>query len=289
MKRCLACECRHDATLVRCPACGAAPAQVDGFCAYAPQLAAGGGGFATRHFADLVRLEDHSFWFRARNRLILWALEKYAADFDSLLEIGCGTGYVLSAIARRFPDRRVFGSEVFASGLGFAAARLPGREFLQMDARDIPFVEEFAVVGAFDVLEHIVEDELVLAQIHAALKPRGLLFLTVPQHAWLWSAVDVQACHVRRYGAAGLRRKVEAAGFEVLRSTSFVSTLLPAMMLSRLLKKSAPPGAGAAAELAPPRWLDSLFFALLQFELALIRRGVDFPLGGSRLLIARKR
>lgn len=288
MKRCLACDLRHDATDA-CPACGHVPARLNGFPAYAPELAQGGGGFAARHFADLVRLEENSFWFRARNRLILWALEKYAANFGSLLEIGCGTGYVLSAIARRFPERRVVGSEVFVSGLGFAAARLPGGEFLQMDARHLPFAEEFDVVGAFDVLEHIVEDERVLNQVCAALKPRGLLFLTVPQHAWLWSAVDVQACHVRRYGAAELRRKVEAAGFEVLRSSSFVSTLLPAMMWSRLLKKTAPAGADAPAELAPPRWLDSLFFGLLRAELALIRRGLDFPLGGSRLLIARKR
>lgn len=288
MKRCLACDGRHETGLDRCPTCGAAPLRREGFCAYAPDLAAGGGGFEAGHFAALRQLEEKSFWFRARNQLILWALEKYGGNFDSLLEIGCGTGYVLAAIARRFPGRRVSGSEVFVSGLGFAAARLPEGELLQMDGRNIPFVEEFAVIGAFDVLEHIAEDQAVLAQIHAALKPRGLLFLTVPQHAWLWSAVDVHACHVRRYGAAELRRKVEAAGFEVRRSTSFVSVLLPAMILSRLGKQKAPPETGRAAELAPPRWLDWLFFTLLRGELALIRCGLDFPLGGSRLLIARK-
>jgi len=38
-------------------------------------------------------------------------------------------------------------------------------------------------VGAFDVLEHIKEDEIALGQIHKALRPSGVMLLTVPQHA----------------------------------------------------------------------------------------------------------
>ena len=41
-------------------------------------------------------------------------------------------------------------------------------EFMQMDAREIPFVDEFDAIGAFDVLEHIDEDETVLEQMFRA-------------------------------------------------------------------------------------------------------------------------
>ena len=146
----------------------------------------------------------------------------------------CGTAYVLSGVAKKFPQAALNGSEIFLAGLGFAAARLPGAKFMQMDARVIPFDNEFDVVGAFDVIEHIKEDEQVLSQIHASLKPAGLMLLTVPQHAWLWSAADEYACHERRYAASDLHLKVKAAGFQLMRSTSFVSVLLPAMMASRL-------------------------------------------------------
>jgi 2-polyprenyl-3-methyl-5-hydroxy-6-metoxy-1,4-benzoquinol methylase len=158
-----------------------------------------------------------------------------------------------------------------------------------MDARSIPFEKEFDVIGGFDVLEHIKEDEKVLAQIYTALKPEGLMLLSVPQHAWLWSPVDEYACHERRYAATDLHQKIEAAGFCVIRSTSFVTTLLPAMMISRFLqKKVSDKKFDGTAELKISPSLNALFSKLLGAELALIKRGFNFPVGGSRLVVARK-
>ncbi len=158
-----------------------------------------------------------------------------------------------------------------------------------MDARCIPYESELDAIGAFDVLEHIEEDEAVLQQIYKALKPGGYLFITVPQHRWLWSAVDEYACHVRRYGANELHEKVCKAGFEIIRTTSFVSTLLPAMYLSRLLQRNKTDmSIDDVAGLRVNPILNKIFEWFLHFELALIRAGVSLPVGGSRLLVARK-
>jgi len=158
-----------------------------------------------------------------------------------------------------------------------------------MDARCIPFENEFDVIGAFDVLEHIKEDEQVLAQMCISLKPKGLMLLTVPQHSWLWSSTDEYACHERRYAASDLHQKIELAGFRVIRSTSFITTLLPAMMISRFfLRKVSDKKFDATAELKISPWLNALFSRLLGAELALIKRGFNFPVGGSRLVVARK-
>ena len=226
---------------------------------------------------------------RARNRLILWALRRYCPGFDSFLEIGCGTGYVLSGVARAFPSAVLHGSEIFQAGLAFAISRTPGVDFMQMDARDIPFVDEFAAIGAFDVLEHIEEDSRVLFQMHAALRPDGVLLLTVPQHDWLWSPLDDSTFHVRRYSSADLHRKVREAGFEIVRSTSFVSCLLPLMLLSRLLARVRPPrGGNGLPELEINAALNRVFELLMGLEFRFIRLGLSLPLGGSRLLVARK-
>jgi SAM-dependent methyltransferase len=289
MKRCLHCDASYDSGLAHCPVCGRGPAEVDGFVAYSPQFARDGGGFKAGYYAELARLEGANFWFRARNALILWAIGKYCGRFQSFLEIGCGTAYVLSGVAGAYPSARLRGSEIFVAGLGFAAQRLPSAEFVQMDAREIPFREEFDVVGAFDVIEHIEEDERVLAQMHAALKPGGCIVITVPQHAWLWSETDEYACHVRRYSASELHRKIEAAGFEIERSTSFVSALLPALMASRLArKKSAGKAFDPLAEFNISPWLNKALETVLAAERALIRLGISLPLGGSRLVVARK-
>lgn len=270
-----------------CSACGFSPARVDGFLAWAPELARHNDGFHEESFEGLARVEAGNFWFRARNAIIVWALRKYFSGFQSLLEVGCGTGFVLSGIAQAFPQAKIAGSEIYTAGLAFAARRLPSVELLQMDARKLPYVEEFDVVAAFDVIEHILEDELVLQNFHRAIKPGGGCLITVPQHQWLWSPVDEEACHQRRYSATELHAKVQAAGFRIARSTSFVTLLLPLMLASRLsARHSGTSGGSEALQLNP--MVDRMLSAAMGIERLLIKTGASLPVGGSRLVVLQK-
>lgn len=271
----------------KCVHCNFRPETIDGFAAWAPDLAQSFAGFSNESYAGLAEAEDANFWFVARNALILWAIDRYFPRFESLLEVGCGTGFVLSGIARRYPQARLTGSEVLTAGLAHAARRVPGAALLQMDARRCPFIQEFDVVAAFDVIEHVVEDEEILASLYRAARPGAGCLITVPQHAWLWSPVDEAAHHVRRYTAAELHRKIERAGFRILRSTSFVSLLLPALLLSRQTARRRPtkPGEG---ELRIHPALNRLLLGAMTTERWLIQRGLNLPVGGSRLVIAQK-
>lgn len=288
MKRCLTCQNTFPSNQQVCPLCGSSPEIIDDFEAYAPHLAHGGGGFKASYFSDLATLESANFWFKVRNEVILWALTKYFPQFAQLMEIGCGTGFVLSGIARTFPHARLCGSEVFSAGLKFASDRLPSAQFMQVDARSLPFFEEFDVIGAFDVIEHIDRDDLVLEQVFAALKFGGIVVITVPQHPWLWSQADEFACHQRRYARGEMERKLHAAGFKLLRSTSFVTTLLPVMLASRMLQKRRTDKFDPMAEFKIGRALNTAFGLLLKLELSGIKRGLNYPMGGSRLLVASK-
>lgn len=288
MRSCLKCAHAFSSDLWICPACGYEPVRLNGFDAHAEEFANGGGGFNPEYFEELASLEAANFWFRARNELILWALQTYKPNAHSMLEVGCGTGFVLSGIARNYPEMVLSGSEIFLTGLSHAAARVPTAQFMQMDARHVPFFNEFDAIGAFDVLEHIEEDESVLTQLHKALKPTGVLLLTIPQHPWLWSANDDYACHVRRYTARELHKKVIDAGFRIERSTSFVSLLLPAMMLSRQTSNNKITERDVTAELRLPKLINNIFLGIMRVEQRLIKFGANFALGGSRLVIARK-
>jgi ubiquinone/menaquinone biosynthesis C-methylase UbiE len=263
------------------------PAKIDGYVAFAPDLARQNDGFPLDSFEGLARLEAKSFWFRARNSMVLWALHKYFPRFQSLLEVGCGTGFVLQGITRAFPDARIVGSEIYTSGLAFARQRLPNVELVQIDARKLPYEAEFEVLAAFDVIEHIFEDELVLQNFHRAIKPGGGCVITVPQHKWLWSPVDKVACHQRRYIAAELHTKVEAAGFRIVRSTSFVSLLLPLMLASRLAARSSAQTDGSEGLALNPA-LDRALSAIMRIEFLLIKLGVSLPIGGSRLVVLQR-
>jgi SAM-dependent methyltransferase len=197
MKVCLPCGQRFTTEDWRCPSCKIYPETVDGFLSFAPDLAVGYDGFKAGFFASLAELEAGNFWFESRNRLLTWALDRYFPKAETFLEIGCGTGFVLSGIRRGFPRIKLFGSDIFTEGFAYAKERVPGATFFQMDARNIPFENEFDVIGAFDVIEHIEEDEAVLKQMYQACKHQGGIILTVPQHAFLWSYMDEYSCHVR--------------------------------------------------------------------------------------------
>jgi SAM-dependent methyltransferase len=272
----------------RCPQCGYEPPRVDGFPSFAPELAQGHAGFDPTHFAELAGLEAGNFWFRARNRLIVWALGRHFPGARRLLEVGCGTGFVLAGIAAAFPAIELTGSEAAAEGLGFAAQRVPGAALIQMDARHIPFRSEFDAAGAFDVIEHIEDDRAVLRAMREALVPGGGLLLTVPQHPSLWSEYDVRAHHVRRYRRRELREKVIEAGFEIVKMTSFVTLLLPLMYASRLAQRAPRTDYDPLAELKIAPWLNSLLETMLDAERVLIRAGLSLPAGGSLLLVARR-
>ena len=286
INHCLAC----DSAVIQdgqCSDCGWRPARIAGFDAYAPDLADSRDSFDPALHVELAKLEAGNFWFRARNQLILHALRTFAPGMRNFLEIGCGTGFVLHGVRASFPDVDAVGSELFVEALGYASKRLPGVVFMQMDARHIPFRQSLDVVGAFDVIEHIEDDEAVLREIHQALRPGGTLFVTVPQHRWLWSEQDDYAHHVRRYTRHELQQKLSAAGFRVAWQTSFVSLLLPMMLVSRLGGRAGK-NPDPFREFRIPRWLDSMLFLAMRVELGLIKIGLRMPAGGSLMMVARK-
>lgn len=260
---------------------------LDGVISFSPDVALENEGFKAEAFAQLALLEERSFWFCSRNELIFWALAKYFSRSENFLEIGCGTGFVLAGIRKMFPQISIAGSEIYAKGLEYAVSRVPDAFLFQMDARRIPFESEFDVIGAFDVIEHVTEDETVLDQMYRAVRAGGGIILTVPQHRFLWSKQDEHACHVRRYSRGELVDKVRHTGFEVIRVTSFVSLLFPLMIASRVLRRDrALSEVDEEFRLSKPA--NGLLGAIMGLERLMIRAGAKFPAGGSLLLIGRK-
>jgi SAM-dependent methyltransferase len=238
-------------------------------------------------YERIAEAEPRSFWFRARNRLIVSTIRRHFPDARSLLEVGCGTGFVLSALREAFPGVRLVGAERYAEGLAVARRRLPDVELVELDATRMPYDGEFDVVGAFDVLEHVEADLDALRGLRAAVRPGGGVVLLVPQHPRLWSRMDTVARHVRRYTRRELVAKTRAAGLDVVATTSFVSTLLPALVVSRAVRRALRRPYDPVAELEPGA-LNGLFERLLDGERMLIERGVSLPAGGSLLVVARR-
>jgi len=276
-----------------CPSCGHRLPVDHGILLTAPALLESGESSQSPDFDFLAEAERDHFWFVARRKLIVGLAERYAPGARRILEVGCGTGNVLDALYASRPWTRAVGIDLYPRGLELARRNMPAAvELFQADARAIPVRDAFDLAGAFDVLEHIVEDDAVIGGIRAALVENGVFLAAVPQHPSLWSAADDVAGHVRRYERGELERKVRAAGFEILFSTSYAVALLPVMALSRVSARSAKGHDTQAAvrrEFDVPPGVNRALTAVLVAETHLSRWGVRWPIGGSRVIVAKRR
>ena len=120
-------------------------------------------------------------------------IQKEIVDQSRVLELGAGTlphtptegGFFADVSETSLEKLRMRGGQcVFASG-------------------PLPFQKaSFDVVCAFDVLEHIPDDENAMNELARILKPGGSFFFSVPVNSAYWTRLDALYGHVRRYDAA---------------------------------------------------------------------------------------
>ena len=129
---------------------------------------------------------------------------------------------------------------------------------------------------------------LALGEVRQTLKPGGGLVVSVPQHPWLWSALDEFGRHRRRYGRRGALELIRSTGFEVLRVTSSVTFLLPLVAISRLRNRRMRPDYDPFHEMTVSPLLNRIFAGVMHAERAVTTHGVSMPFGSSLFIVARR-
>lgn len=84
-----------------------------------------------------------------------------------------------------------------------------------IDSKDLGRKYKFDTVVMFNVLEHIEDDVKALANINKLLTMNGRLLLVVPAHQLLYSKMDRNLGHCRRYNAKDVSERLACAGFQV--------------------------------------------------------------------------
>jgi len=249
-------------------------------------------GFPASGVAVFDQVDESSFWFAHRNKMIEQLLLRHNL-VGSFLEVGSGSGVVAAYLAARgIPVGAV---EPIESGAIRAAERGVTVSFcgdlasLALPDNSVP------TVGMFDVIEHIEEPSELLVEAHRILEPGGTIIVTVPAHQWLWSDFDEWNGHYRRYKKSMLADELEAAGFEVVDNSYFFLPLLIPAAISRLAVRKLQSARtkeqieeDLATDLAPTNPLvDRMLRALHQPELAALGK-FPLPTGTSILAMAKK-
>lgn len=240
----------------------------------------------------LAEVEPRHFWFGERNRLILATMREAIGPLAgrSVLDVGCGTGFVTAALERA--GMAACGLDMNLAGLRYARRRMRG-PLLCQDAARVPFSEQFDVAMLCDVIEHTPDDRAVLREASRALQPGGRLVVTVPAHPTLWTSLDDASGHKRRYTPRSLVQAMRDTGLRVGLVRPFNTLLLPALALQRQALKRRPT-ATAEQRLAlvreslrvPPRPLNDVMRLAMRADLWLSR--LPGSVGASLIAVGRR-
>jgi SAM-dependent methyltransferase len=133
------------------------------------------------------------------------------AGITDVLEVGCGRGAFGARLAQRY---HYLGVEPDPQSCAVAAARVGavGRGEVRNVASGALAGQQFDLVCACGVLEHIEDDAAAVAEWVALLRPGGWLLLSVPAHQRRFGAWDEIVGHFRRYDPAAITRLLTDAG-----------------------------------------------------------------------------
>ena len=150
---------------------------------------------------------DRQTWLDQRHRAVLASYDQDAAAYDDevysaqtqkdwvarllracppaakVLDAPCGTGRYFPMVA--VAGHRIVGADQSAGMLAQARARGIAIALDQVRLQDLPYDGEFDAIVTIDAMEHIPPEDwpLVLANLHRAAHPGGLVYLTVEEVA----------------------------------------------------------------------------------------------------------
>lgn len=146
-----------------------------------------------------------------RQREAIVALVKKLAPV-TLLDVGCGAGHNLAAIAQEMPGVALSGTDVSQEALALAARRLPGVRFRRLDAQQERLDEQFDLILCNQVIEHLMDD--ISALRNMALMAKKWVLIATMRGRMRKSELSIG--HFRNYSDPELRAKASAAGLEVV-------------------------------------------------------------------------
>ena len=246
-------------------------------------------------YALHARVEDRHWWFTGRRRIARALVERLAPPGagQAVLDIGCGTGANLAALADGWRCRGIDASE---EAVRLARQRFPALEFAcEADplARE-DWIAEADVVLLMDVLEHVADDFLLLSRVLSALRAGAHALITVPADPRLWSRHDESFGHFRRYQIERLRATWSGLAVSERMLCGFNSRLLPLIRAVRCVNRRLGRTAGHAGTdfHLPPAALNRLLEGLLAGEARTLLGALEgregYRAGASLIAVLRR-
>ena len=240
-------------------------------------------------YESMYELEDVHWWFVGRRNLALTLIEQWITfpPDARILDVGCGTGGNLEALAKY---GEVHGLDINPIAVDFARKR-PLPQLTQSSGMSLPYPDNsFDLVTIFDVLYHqwIVNDDTAIEELYRVLRPGGWLLLTDSALPILWSSHDQVYYARQRYTLKVMGQKLGRIGFNLKVSSYANMLLLPIFLLVRLTMDILPVGSDIDRQGIFPMWLNWILTRVRTLEAYWLRKGRSLPVGSSLVCLAQK-
>ncbi len=242
---------------------------------------------------EYYTLEREHWWFKARMEILRTHIQALNLSQPlKILNVGVASG-ATSLMLKEFGE--VTSLEYDEHYVKYIRNSLPEFEIDHGSILSLPYkTESFDLVCAFDVLEHVQDDVLSVAELKRVCKPEKTITITVPYLMLLWSQHDAVNHHLRRYTRKQVKSLFKTEG-NIIFLSFFNCWLFPLIAFFRIISNFLPDNflrknnqAGSDFSVHQPKWLEHLFFRIMRSEKFFIKNKISLPIGLSILLSFRK-
>jgi len=139
------------------------------------------------HMDELYHSQNPMVRFVHNRRLDIIAGLLDKSGGQKVLDAGCGEGHLLEKMHARAAANQYYGADIIDVALEQAKKRCPFAEFSRANLGELPYGDGFFdTVVCTEVIEHIYEYRVVLAEFSRVLKPGGTLIISFPNEP-LWT------------------------------------------------------------------------------------------------------
>lgn len=240
-------------------------------------------------YNNLAQVETRHWFYVGKREIVRYWIQRFRPLKQTELLADCGAGTGIFADEMRALCN-VVAVDDFEESLALLRARLGDASVRKGSCTALPLPDNSVdVLTALDVIEHVQDDRAAMQEFLRALRPGGIVVITVPALMALWSDWDVTLHHFRRYNRPMLLKLIPA-GFELLHLNYINAAVLPVVYLVRKLrgwKHRLGFKTGARSEDAvPSRWLNG---AMRWLYVTLgCQAKFRFPAGVGLLAVLRK-
>jgi len=246
------------------------------------------------YYKQYYHLERQHWWFTARLSILEKKVSQLVSDKSSprILNIGIATG-ATSIMLQKYGE--VTSLEYDKDCCEFVREQCK-LDVIQGSMTELPFTDnEYDLVCAFDVVEHIEDDSTAIAELKRVMKSTGNFFLTVPAFMILWSEHDEINHHFRRYTRANFKELLKEQSLTPHYMSYFNSILFLPIAVVRVFQniftkknKLAPEQKSDFDGMNSSSIINSILKAIFLLEKPLISLGIRLPVGISVMAIGSK-